>query len=39
MELFEKEIDNKYKLQNLKDNIDYKPKFKRSTKKCFKQRS
>ena len=35
----EKKIDNKYKLQNFKDNIDYKPKFKRSTKKCFKQKS
>ena len=34
----EKKIDNKYKLQNFKDNIDYKPTFK-GTKKCFKQRS
>ena len=34
----EKKIDNKYKLQNFKDNIDYKPKFK-GTKKCSKQRS
>lgn len=24
---------NKYKLHNFKDNIDYKPKFKRSTKR------